>query len=244
MPTFRRYISNCLGIAFAAAVFAGAASAASDETFGPPNLLKTQPTPFTRSATSSDQSNSSVLSLQSTNEAAQGGESPIRRMGHRSLADRLVQSRVYLPGRMVLGKPASFVIHGKPGWHAALAMADKDAGAKPIFGHPIHLGPDRKLVAVGVIPESGVLELTIETPIQGDLIGSNLFFEAALWSAPDFSDCVLATPITSEGQEGVKNGVLVAADIEVKKGVQIVPDGGIPLMQRQGAAHTLDSGRP
>jgi hypothetical protein len=243
MPIFRRYISNCLGIAFAAAVFAGSASA-SEDAFGPPNLMKTQPTPFTRSATSSELSNSGVLSLQAASGVRDSGDSPVRRLGRRSLADRLVQSRVYLPGRMVLGKPATFVIHGKPGWHAALAMADKDSGAKPIFGHTIHLGPDRKLVSVGVIPESGVLELTIETPIQGDLIGSNLFFEAALWSAPDFSDCVLATPITSEGQEGAKNGVLVAADIEVKKGLQIVPDGGIPLMQRQGAAQTLDSGRP
>jgi hypothetical protein len=145
---------------------------------------------------------------------------------------------------MVLGKPATFVINGKPGWHAALAMADKDSGAKPIYGHNLRLGPDRKLVSVGVIPESGVLELTIETPIQGDLIGSNLFFEAVLWSAPDFSDCVLALPITSEGQEGVKNGVIIAADFEAKKGVQIVPDGAVPLNLRGGGAQTLDSGRP
>jgi hypothetical protein len=242
MSIFCRYISICLAIVCCAGALFPAAALA-DEPYGPPNLLKTELTPFTKTTLESAQTNSSVLSLTQASPSPLAIASPARRLAHRSLADRLVQAKVYLPGRMVIGKPATFVIHGKPGWHAALAMADRDSGAKAIYGHDLRLGPDRKVVSIGVIPESGILELTIETPIQGDLIGQNLFFEAALWSAEDYSDLTLATPITSEGQEGVKNGVQVAADFEDKRGVKIVPDTGIPMNQR-GTINTLDSGRP
>ncbi|MFX5656415.1 hypothetical protein ABTE24_19780, partial [Acinetobacter baumannii] len=86
---------------------------------------------------------------------------------------------------MSLGKVAEFTVKGKPGQWVALAMADKDSGAKPVFGHKLRLGSDRKLVAVAKIPEnSDVVKLLVETPIQGDLVGSNLYFEAALWSNP------------------------------------------------------------
>src|SRR5262249_8379515 len=130
---------------------------------------------------------------------------------HRSLSDRLIQSKLYLPGRLVIGRTAEFTIKGRPGYFVALAMADKDSGAKPVYGRSLRLGPDRKLVSLGRIPEDGILHLVIDTPVEGDLIGLPLFFEAAIWSKPDFSDLEIASPVTSEGQVGVKNGVIVAA---------------------------------
>jgi hypothetical protein len=56
----------------------------------------------------------------------------------------------------------------------------------------IRLGSDRKVVAIGQIPESGILVLNIETPIEGDLIGLSLYFEAATWSQSDMSDVEIA----------------------------------------------------
>lgn len=122
---------------------------------------------------------------------------------------------------------------------------DKNKGAKPIYGHQLHLGSDRKLVSLGQIPEGGVLSLVIDTPIQGDLIGAQLYFEAALWTKSDFSDVELAAPVPSETTGAVSdymNGVLVAAEAPKKKGIRFVPDGMVPmqLTRTQG----LDSGRP
>lgn len=166
-------------------------------------------------------------------------------LAHRSLSDRLVQARLYLPGRLVLGRTAEFTVKGRPGYFVALAMADKDSGARPIFGHTIRLGADRKLVCVGQIPEDGVLHLVIETPIQGDLIGQPLFFEAALWSRPDFTDLEIASPVTSEGEAGVKNGVLVAGEPEQKKGIKFVPQSTPPSEQLSGPTYPMGSaGRP
>ena len=62
-----------------------------------------------------------------------------RRTFGRSLSDRLLASRLYLPGRLVIGHPAEFTIKGRPGYWVALAMADRDTGAKPIGGHTVRL---------------------------------------------------------------------------------------------------------
>lgn len=187
---------------------AGPRSEAS-EICGPVNLLKTMPTPFGPPRRPGTE-----------NGASKGPGQPIsikRTRSRRSLRDRLMQSRLYLPGRMVLGQPAEFTVMGKPGSKVALAMADRDQGARPICGRTIRLGPDRRVVSLGTIPESGVLKLFVETPIQGDLIGQNWYFEAAIWRQPDFSDVQIATTVPSTGQKAEFNGVLVSKGNEKKK---------------------------
>ncbi|MBX9723603.1 MAG: hypothetical protein K2X81_19520, partial [Candidatus Obscuribacterales bacterium] len=162
-----------------------------------------------------------------------------------SLTSRLVTNRVYLPGKLVIGKPADFVVKARPGSHVAIAMADKDSGAKSIFGHSLRLGADRKLVAAGTIPESGVLTLTMDMPIQGDLIGIPVFFETAIWQKPDFSDIELAAPVKSESVDEIAdkvNAVIVSGEKEQKRGLRIVPESGVPLHQRGNTS--LESGRP
>ena len=123
---------------------------------------------------------------------------------------------------MILGKTVEFTVKGKPGSYAALALADKDTGAKPICGHKLRLGADRKVVAAVEIPASGTATISVDTPIEGDLIGLCLYFEAAVWSKPDFSDVEIANVVPSERQESAPNGVLIAADTIVKKkGIKI-----------------------
>lgn len=230
-----------------AALMCGLAANAADEQAGPHNLLKELKTPF-GGASGKQEDGPRALDTTAPIEIAPQHESPLRR----SLSDRLVPVRLYLPGRLVIGKPAEFVIKGRAGYWAALAMAEKDSGAKPIYGHAIRLGADRKVVSVGKIPESGVLSLTIETPIQGDLIGQQLYFEAAVWSKDDMSDVQIAAPVTSEGPaaqtsgSGVSvNGVLVAAEADQKRGIRLVPETSVQMMGRQSPdSHTLDSGRP
>jgi hypothetical protein len=187
--------------------------ARSSDQYGPVNLLKTIPTPFGPSLSTGADKNTNSDLVQPI--SIRGSRHPASRRP--SLKDRLMQSRLYLPGRMVLGKPAEFTVMGRPGSHVALAMADRDNGAKAIYGHSIRLGPDRKVVSLGTIPDSGVLKLFIETPIQGDLIGQNWYFEAAIWNQPDFSDVQLATTVTSTGENADFNGVLVSKDNEEKK---------------------------
>lgn len=208
----------------------------------PTAQLKTLKTPFGR---------------QETPEAQSGSDDPLAGFSlggsgasgthHFSLQDRLLAPRLYLPGHMVLGKVVQFTVKGKAGSWVALAMADKDSGAKPVMGHKLRLGPDRKVVAAGQIPANGVLVLDLETPVEGDLIGLCLYFEAAIWSKDDMSDTEFASVVSSEAQPSAANGVLIAADTTEKKhGLKLVPDSGMPISarQQQSGSLGLESGKP
>lgn len=200
-------------------------------------LIKTVKTPFGATATaestaaSPDDLSSMTLSLPSSQRL--------------SLAERLVPPQLCLPGHMTLGKTAEFTVKGKPGSYVALAMADKNTGAKPIYGHNVRLGSDRKVVGLVQIPDSGVAVISVDTPIEGDLIGQCLYFEAALWSKSDMSDLEIARVVPSEAPESV-NGVPIAGQLtEKKKGIKIVPEGAAPILTRQHAGTVgLDSGKP
>ncbi len=227
-------------IAALTALFVQVSAQCEEGEYGPPNLLKTMKTPFATGGKEDPEQTGAASAMAPINI----GSSTNR---HLSLSQRLVPSRLYLPGRMVLGKSCEFTIKAKPKSWVAIAMADKNSGANPILGHKIKLGADRKLVALGEIPESGVLNLFVETPIQGDLVGSCLYFEAAIWSKPDFSDVEFAVAVPSEGQgKENENGVLIAAESDQKKGIKIVPENQVmsPLMQRAGSSLGNNIGHP
>lgn len=194
--------------------------------------LKSFKTPFNVQAPASNTENGGI-SL-----SAESGSNSLRSR----LAQRLGSScRVYLPGKLTIGKAAEFVIKGRAGSHAAIAMADKDSGAKTIFGQKLRLGADRKLMAAGTIPETGILTLIVDMPIQGDLIGLPVFFEAVVWQKDDFSDLEIATPVKSETAQEIAdkaNAIIVSGEKEQKRGLRFTPGSGVPLYQEN-----KDSGR-
>lgn len=220
-----------------------------EEQYGPPNLLKTMKTPFggsillpTKDDNSSVGPKDNPLSLGTISLVRPNSSS-----GHASklsLSRQLVPSRLYLPERMIIGKSAKFVIKGKGGSNVAIAMADRDSGSKPVQGHRLRLGADRKVVAVGKIPESGVLEVYIGTPIEGDLIGQQLYFEAALWQERDMQDTQFAQTVVANSEIGSKNGVIVGGEVKEKRGIRIVPDTAIPFSQRSTQGASLSTGQP
>jgi hypothetical protein len=231
-----RQAAIALAISFLVPAFCLPALAEGEE-FGPPNMLKTFPTPFTRGSQQTGSANDDPVTQ------------PISISGRRTLAsrlrlaDRLVPPRLYLPGRMILGRSEEFIIKGKPGAWAAIAMADKNSGAKDIAGHKIRLGADRKLVSLIRIGEGGIGQMFVETPVQGDMIGQNFYFEAVVWSKDDFSDAEVCQTISPEQTEGADNGVLVAAENEVKKGVKFGTTTALPPSQHS-IPGSLDSNKP
>lgn len=219
------------------------AASGEDEICGPPNLLKTMKTPFSGQAPEPelDAGNGlASITLRPTLSPISIGAGKGRKL---SLTSKLVPPRLYLPERMVLGQPAKFTIKGPPGDKVAMAMADSDSGARDIGGHKVRLGADRKLVAVGEIPQSGVFEFYIGTPIEGDLIGQYLYFEAAVWKKNDVDEAQFAQTVAVTGPEGPANGVMVSPHTVEKRGVNFVPDSAVPLTQRQNT-QSLGSGQP
>lgn len=206
------------------------------EEYGPPNYLKIWKNPFgSQSGTSTHEQsddNGGIITL-----------TPARRLSPvGQLRKSLVASKLYLPERILIGESSKFTVKGPANWRVAIAMADKDEGAKPINDLKIRLGADRKVVAIGKIPPSGVLELYVATPIQGDLIGTYLYFEAALWSKDDLSDTQIAETVPSVISNNPNgNGVQIAALKEKKRGLRFVPDASI---QTQTNPNSLGSGNP
>ena len=214
-----------------------------EEEYGPPNLLKDMKTPFSgvRKVEDDDDNATGTISLGAISLTDEEPSTPAR--PSRSLSTRLIPPTFYLPERMQLGIPAHMTIKGKAGYKIAIAMADSNEGASSIYGNTLRLGADRKVVAVGVIPKSGVLEVAIGTPIQGDLIGESLYFEAAVWSANDMSDTTIARVVSPSGADKDDNSVTIA-DIpkEKKTGLKFVPDSVLPFSQRRSGS--LSSGQP
>jgi hypothetical protein len=189
-------------------------------TYGPENMLKTLPTPFSLSLSSAQNGDNGKASSFDTLSLDLEPTAP----PHRSLRDRFNSARLFLPERMTIGKSCEFLIKGEPGSYAAIAMADKNKGAKPVFGHTLRLGPDRKLVGVGQIPDTGVLSLFVEAPIQGDLIGAPMYFEAGVWTKADFSDLQIAIPASPQIAGGEDNAVIIAGESDPKKNKLFVFD--------------------
>jgi len=204
-------------------LFAGSAFA-EEETFGPPKPAVVK-TPFSTSAKGDEEH----LGTDSLNPIEISPNSPL---GRRTISERLTHSRLYLPERMVLGRVAEFTVKAVPGKWVAIAMADKDSGSKPLMGHTLRLGPDRKVVGIMKVPDTGLATIIVECPVEGDLVGSFLYFEAAVWSDEKMTDMEIANCVSTESKAAGFNGVMIQPQVEAKKGVRIIPTSTGPFTKQ------------
>ncbi len=207
--------------------------------YGPENLMKTLRTPFTTTVLNESHKYYSADDAIGLTPIAISSKSVS--LNRNSLEERFHGPKLFLPSRMVLGECSEFVVKGSPGSYAAIAMSESNKGAKPLSGHKLRLGADRKLVSLGIIPETGMLSLFVETPIQGDLVDSSLYFEGVIWSKPDFSDLQMTSTVLTCQNSSDENGVVVAGQQE-KKHRAIIFDVSKPMSTR--AVGGLSSGQP
>ncbi len=207
---------------------------------GPENLLKTMPTPFTTAVSRESQnyfSSDNAIGLMPIEISSKPNSS-----SRNSLQARFHGPKLYLPSRMVLGECSEFIVKGNPGYYAAVAMSENNKGAIPIFGHKLRLGADCKLVALGTIPETGILSVFVEAPIQGDLVDTSLYFEGVIWSKADFSDLQMASTVLTSQDGHDENGVIMAGQKDEKKQRAVVFDVSKPMSNRSVGG--LSSGQP
>jgi hypothetical protein len=212
----------------------------SEVVYGPENLLKALPTPFT--TTLAEEKQNSAPDSQPISLTPIAISAKAVNLNRNSLQARFHGPKLFLPSRMSLGESSEFTVKGNPGSYVAVAMSEDNKGAKPIFGHKLRLGADRKLVAVGIIPETGMLSLFVETPIQGDLVDASLYFEGAVWSKSDFSDLQMASMISTTKDSLDENGVIVVGQQEGKKQRAVIFDAPGPISTKPIGG--LSSGKP
>jgi hypothetical protein len=238
MPSYRKdLIAAICALCLCVLVLAPIAKAdGEDEVFGPENMLK-MPTPFTTGSAGTDSD-----STGGSESFAPIGFSNSLISKRNLLSERFHGPKLFLPPRLVLGECSEFIVQGPPGFYVAIAMADKDSGAKPVCGHELKLGSDRKLVGVNKISDQGIASIFVEAPIQGDLVGSSLYFEAVVWSKADFSDMQLASTVSPQKETSGENGVIVCEQPNEKKpGLINIGTSESMSMKTVGA---MSSGRP
>jgi hypothetical protein len=236
LPSYRKHSLSAIIVLLLSGLMFAPAIKADSGVYGPENWLKTLPTPFTTGGKDDSQA------CNQSGAFAPIGISSSTISKRNLLSERFHGPKLFLPPRLVLGECAEFTVQGLPGLYVAIAMADKDSGTKPVCGHELKLGPDRKLVGVNKIPEQGVASISIEAPIQGDLVGSSLYFEAVVWSKPDFSDMQLASTVSPQKETSGENGVIVCEQQEIKKGSLINLGPAQPMSMKTVGG--MSSGRP
>lgn len=140
---------------------------------------------------------------------------------------------MYLPSRMVIGIENKFTLQGNPGTQVVLYLSPDAEGMKAPDGQMLRVGTENQEVS-GIIPDNGVLELTVPLPNEEELVGKNIFVEAIGWKSEDYSDLSVFELVDSTGRRSSENYLAISKQSN-GKGAFVLPSmPGMPagLMQQ------------
>lgn len=141
------------------------------------------------------------------------------------------QSNLYLPTRLVMGESTRFVVKSNPGDKVKVLLSAKGEGYTLPNGTPLHVGAEVQELT-GTVPDTGVLELTIEMPKDEALEGQTVYVDAA--AGPSDEALKPIDLIDPTGRRAEANVLVIAKPAE-KGGPNFMPSmpGVDPqLMQR------------
>lgn len=116
---------------------------------------------------------------------------------------------VYKPTRLIIGQENKVLIKAEPGSCISLAYSESNTGAAPLYGQKLRLGSDLKTTE-GIVPQNGLLELSIMLPDNKEFEGKTFYIEVAVWKNKDFSDIQLAKIVAPSGRETSSNSIVAA----------------------------------
>jgi hypothetical protein len=125
------------------------------------------------------------------------------------LSDLVKQApQLYLPSQLVPGQPATFTLKGKSGQNYELILSAESQGTKLPDGTALPVGK-ATVSQKGVLPASGVVEITVKVPDDEDALGDKQYVEAYVWMTADKSDAKLAEVIKNSGEKALENSIEV-----------------------------------
>lgn len=113
---------------------------------------------------------------------------------------------VYKPTKFYIGKETGFIIQAQAGSNVALFVSDTNDGASLFYGNKLRLGSDMK-TQEGIVPENGILEMTVNLPDDKNLDGKIIYFEVAVWKDESYNDLKIAKILASNGRETDSNAI-------------------------------------
>lgn len=164
---------------------------------------------------------------------------------HNSRLSQLVRRKpnLFLPSRILIGTENRFIIQGQAGSHVALYVSPDDQGFDSPGGQPLRVGKEHQEFT-GLIPENGVLEMTVPMPNEAVLVGKQVYIEGVIWRVDDFSDMTVMDITDATGRRTAENGLEISKAAN-GKGAFIVPSmPGMPsgLMQQLSTLSEVQNG--
>jgi len=135
---------------------------------------------------------------------------------------KLGSPSVYKPSKLIIGTSTKFIIKAEPNTHVSLVTSDENQGAAFINGNRLRLGEINN-PHESITNNNGVAEISITLPLEKELIGRIMYFEALIWKNPDHSDIEVAKVMGIDGREAANNAVIITAPAKNVSGPGITP---------------------
>jgi len=134
----------------------------------------------------------------------------------------LRKSDLYLPTRLILGQETRFIVKAQPGHKVRLFMSATEAGYVLPNGTSLRVGTDVQELS-GVVPENGVLELTMSMPQEAELEGQVVYIDAA--AGPTDEALAPMDLVDATGRRTAQNSLVITKQV-TSKGPALLP--GMP----------------
>lgn len=144
---------------------------------------------------------------------------PIRQSRLSQLIQRPAQ--LFMPSRLLIGQENKFLIRGLAGKKVMLYLSSQAEGLAAPNGQALRVGPENQQLG-GVIPESGVLALSLEVPKEEALADQVVYVEAIQWQNPDYSDLSVIQLLDPSGRATADNRIALFLPDE-KQGAMLMP---------------------
>lgn len=149
---------------------------------------------------------------------------PAQAEPYQSRLQQLVQQRasLYLPLRLVLGQDNQFTVKAKAGSKVMLYVSPTDGGFVTSNGIALRVGEENEKFFAEV-PANGVALLTVELPADEEWENRELFVDAVVWQAEDYSDMEPIQMIDGSGRRTSHNALTMVKPAE-KGGWAVMPN--------------------
>ena len=142
---------------------------------------------------------------------------------YQSRLNQLVQKRpmLYLPLRLVLGEENQFTVKAPAGSKVMLYVSPVDGGFITPNGIALRVGDDHEQFYAEVA-ENGVSQIKVDMPAEEDWEGRELFVDALVWQAEDYSDMQEMQLVDASGRRTNTNALTMVKPSD-SKGWGIMP---------------------
>lgn len=171
---------------------------------------------------------------------------PARAEEYQSRLQQLVQQRasLFLPLRLVLGQDNQFTVKAKPGSKVMLYVSPTSGGFVTPNGIALRVGEDHEKF-FAEIAGNGVAQLKVELPAEDEWENRELYVDAVVWQAEDYSDIQPMQMIDGSGRRTSANALTMVKPSE-KGGWAIMPNipgvNAAALQQLESTSNALGEG--